>query len=101
MAEDLEVAADGAVVVDVVEVGEDLVDRAGFRLPHLRFRHDEAIDRASDGDEQQAEVDEDGDTERDVVALSEACAVEVDGLRLLRSLHRLHCLSLLVAQLLW
>ena len=71
VAEHLEVFHRVVVAVNVVKAGEDGQDRPPFGQAHILLQMQEAVDGAADRDQQQANVDKDGDAERDVVALAE------------------------------
>ena len=72
LAEHVERAPHLLVVMDLGKARQDGKYRSALGFEHALAGGDEAVHRPPDGDEQQAEIDEDGDAERDVVALRQA-----------------------------
>ena len=100
MAEEFEVLADLLVAMDVVESRQDLDHRALFGLAHLGQQPIEAVHRPAHGHEQQADIDENGDGERHVIALRQPGAFCCEWpRRSSSSLDRLHGPLLQVSQL--
>ena len=99
LAEHVERAPHLLVIVDLVEARQDREHGAPLRLDHALARGDETVHRPADGDEQQAQVDEDGDAQRDVVALRQAGGLLVERAQGRRVLDRLHGPLLQRAQL--
>ena len=72
VAQHLEALAHLLVAMDLAEPRQDLDHRAALGGAHARHHATEPVDRPAHRDQQQAEIDEHGDRERNVVALGQA-----------------------------